>query len=72
MVNRSDGVVSKVLIKGEVAWDGEAITEIVGKQQLGELLRSHKSIKKAVPLKTNSQPKKHTTKAEEYDEIQQL
>jgi len=39
MVNRSDGVVSGVLVAGEPVWDGQAFTPAAGKITLGRALR---------------------------------
>lgn len=39
MVNRSDGVVSHVLINGKTVWDGE-ITSALGSEPLGRMLRA--------------------------------
>ena len=39
LVNRSDGVVDKVIIAGKLAWNGEAYTEQYGQQPFGRLLR---------------------------------
>jgi N-acyl-D-aspartate/D-glutamate deacylase len=38
MVNRSDGVVTQVIIAGQVAWDGLRYTPIYGRQRLGRVL----------------------------------
>lgn len=38
MVNRSDGVVTQVIIAGQVAWDGVRYTPIFGRQRLGRVL----------------------------------
>lgn len=40
MVNRSDGVVSKVIIAGKIAWDGENFAANFGKEKFGRALRS--------------------------------
>ena len=40
MVNRSDGVVSCVLIAGEPVWQDGEFTEALGRQQLGRALRA--------------------------------
>lgn len=40
MVNRSDGVVSSVVIAGKLAWDGTGYTEKFGKERFGRLLRN--------------------------------
>lgn len=39
LVNRSDGVVNKVIIAGKLAWDGKGYTEQYGKQAFGRVLR---------------------------------
>lgn len=40
MVNRSDGVVSHVLINGETVWQDGAVTEQLGSKPLGRILRA--------------------------------
>ncbi len=40
MVNRSDGVVARVMIKGEDAWVGEHFSDALGSQTLGRALRA--------------------------------
>ena len=40
MVNRSDGVVTQVLIRGEPVWDGENFTAELGTRPLGRALRA--------------------------------
>ena len=40
MVNRSDGVVSRVMIKGQTVWSGNAFTDQLGQQTLGRALRA--------------------------------
>jgi N-acyl-D-aspartate/D-glutamate deacylase len=40
LVSRSDGVVSHVLINGEVAWQGTEFTEALGTRTLGRALRA--------------------------------
>ena len=40
MLNRSDGVVSCVLINGEPVWEGGDFTPALGKERLGRLLRA--------------------------------
>ena len=40
MVNRSDGVVSRVLIKGQTAWAGTEFTAQLGSETLGRALRA--------------------------------
>jgi N-acyl-D-aspartate/D-glutamate deacylase len=40
LVSRSDGVVSHVLINGELAWQGEDFTEALGSKTLGRALRA--------------------------------
>ncbi len=40
MVNRSDGVVTKVIIAGKTAWDGRGFTSIFGQEKFGKALRS--------------------------------
>ena len=40
MVNRSDGVVNRVLIKGETAWLGTDFTAKLGAETLGRALRA--------------------------------
>jgi N-acyl-D-aspartate/D-glutamate deacylase len=40
MVNRSDGVVTRVMIKGKDAWVGETFAEALGEQTLGRALRA--------------------------------
>ncbi len=42
MVNRSDGVVSAVIVGGGLVWDGQRFTEAAGRSRLGRALR-HKS-----------------------------
>jgi N-acyl-D-aspartate/D-glutamate deacylase len=39
LVNRSDGVVDKVVIAGKLAWDGKQYTEQFGQQAFGRVLR---------------------------------
>lgn len=40
LVNRSDGVVSEVIIGGQLAWDGQGYTKVFGKERLGRALRA--------------------------------
>ena len=40
MVNRSDGVVTRVLIKGQTVWAGKDFTEKLGRETLGRALRA--------------------------------
>jgi N-acyl-D-aspartate/D-glutamate deacylase len=40
MLNRSDGVVSCVLINGEPVWQDGAVTEQLGSRTLGRILRA--------------------------------
>lgn len=40
MVNRSDGVVTRVLIRGEPVWENNAHTEALGSRPLGRALRA--------------------------------
>ena len=40
LVSRSDGVVSKVLINGELVWDGSDFAEALGSKTLGRALRA--------------------------------
>ena len=40
MVNRSDGVVTRVLIKGEPVWQEGDFTEVLGSRRLGRALRA--------------------------------
>jgi len=40
MVNRSDGVVSRVLIKGKTVWEGLEFTPVLGSETLGRALRA--------------------------------
>lgn len=40
MVNRSDGVVTRVLIKGESVWEGNDFTAILGSKTLGRALKA--------------------------------
>jgi N-acyl-D-aspartate/D-glutamate deacylase len=40
LVNRSDGVVTHVFIKGELVWDGRTFTEAFEKRKLGRVLLS--------------------------------
>ncbi len=40
MVNRSDGVVTRVLIKGQPVWEGTDFTDCLGKETLGRALRA--------------------------------
>jgi len=40
MLNRSDGVVTTVLINGEPAWQDGARTNVLGEQKLGRALRA--------------------------------
>ena len=40
MVNRSDGVVTRVLINGTVAWEQDDFTPALGNQTLGRALRA--------------------------------
>jgi len=40
MVNRSDGVVTRVLINGTVAWEQDDFTPALGDQTLGRALRA--------------------------------
>ncbi len=40
LVNRSDGVVSRVLIKGETVWNGNDFTPVLGSKPLGRALRA--------------------------------
>ena len=40
MVNRSDGVVSRVLIKGQTVWAGTEFTDKLGAETLGRALRA--------------------------------
>ncbi len=40
MVNRSDGVVSRVLIRGETVWQGQQATAALGSKPLGRALRA--------------------------------
>ena len=40
MVNRSDGVVTRVLIKGTTVWQGSDATDALGSEQLGVALRA--------------------------------
>jgi N-acyl-D-aspartate/D-glutamate deacylase len=40
MVNRSDGVVQRVFIKGEAVWEEGAITDALGSKPLGRALRA--------------------------------
>ena len=40
MVNRSDGVVSRVVIKGETVWQGQAATAVLGNKPVGRALRA--------------------------------
>lgn len=39
MVNRSDGVVSAVIVGGELVWDGQRFTEVAGTRTLGRAMR---------------------------------
>jgi N-acyl-D-aspartate/D-glutamate deacylase len=50
LVNRPDGVVTRTLINGQIAWEDGAYTELFGKQTLGRVLlnREHQA---AAPLK---------------------
>ncbi|HBC57028.1 MAG TPA: hypothetical protein DCZ03_07685, partial [Gammaproteobacteria bacterium] len=41
MVNRSDGVVDKVVIAGEVVWNGKKYVKTYGKKRFGRLLKSN-------------------------------
>jgi N-acyl-D-aspartate/D-glutamate deacylase len=41
LVNRSDGVVSQVLIRGETVWAGAEATAALGSKSLGRALRAH-------------------------------
>ncbi len=41
MVNRSDGVVDKVVIAGEVVWSGKKYVKSFGKKRFGRLLKSN-------------------------------
>ncbi len=41
LVNRSDGVVSQVLIRGETVWAGAEATAALGNKSLGRALRAH-------------------------------
>ncbi|HBG31278.1 MAG TPA: hypothetical protein DDW98_11720 [Gammaproteobacteria bacterium] len=38
MVNRSDGVVTQVIIAGQIAWDGKQYTPVHGRDRLGRVL----------------------------------
>ena len=40
MVNRPQGIVSHVLINGEVVWQGDDFTEVLGSKALGRALRA--------------------------------
>ena len=40
MVSRSDGVVSHVLINGELAWQGSDFTDALGSKTMGRALRA--------------------------------
>jgi N-acyl-D-aspartate/D-glutamate deacylase len=40
MVNRSDGVVTRVLIRGQTVWSGTGFTEALGRETLGRALRA--------------------------------
>jgi len=40
MVNRSDGVVSRVLIRGKTVWEGLEFTPVLGSETLGRALRA--------------------------------
>jgi N-acyl-D-aspartate/D-glutamate deacylase len=40
MVNRSDGVVTRVLIKGQTVWSGSDFTDTLGRETLGRALRA--------------------------------
>ena len=40
MVNRSDGVVSRVLINGQTVWVENDFTDVLGQQKLGKALRA--------------------------------
>ena len=45
MVNRPQGIVDKVYLLGELAWDGEAgATDALGKKKLGSYLLSGDSV----------------------------
>ena len=39
LVNRSDGVVDKVIIAGKLAWNGTAYTAEYGQEKFGRVLR---------------------------------
>ena len=43
LVNRSDGVVDRVFIKGAAVWDGANFTPVFEKEKLGEVLRAKAS-----------------------------
>jgi len=38
MVNRSDGVVTQVIIAGKIAWDGKRYTPVYGRERMGRVL----------------------------------
>ena len=40
MVNRSDGVVNRVLIRGHTVWEGTDFTATYGSETLGRALRA--------------------------------
>jgi hypothetical protein len=40
MVNRSDGVVTRVMIKGRTVWEGTDFTQHLGTETLGRALRA--------------------------------
>jgi hypothetical protein len=39
MVNRSDGVVSAVMVGGGLVWEGQRFTDVAGRTRLGRALR---------------------------------
>ena len=53
LVNRSDGVVDKVVIAGKLAWDGKQYTEQFGQQSFGRVLR-HKDWVEPVVIGENA------------------
>jgi cytosine/adenosine deaminase-related metal-dependent hydrolase len=44
LVNRSDGVVKQVLIRGETVWRGGVFTEALGAQKLGRVLKARNAV----------------------------
>lgn len=55
LVNRSDGVVDRVIIAGRVAWDGKGYTEVFGRERLGCVLRAGRRGQPPAPAAASAQ-----------------